>query len=121
MDKVHRHRGIERFIKAQFTKTPFNAKITVVISSHISFIECFQNSQVVEKNRPEIMVRAWYMDNETTDQRLEHHRNPPKFIELDELHKKTGVEYFQASSNFIMYFDSFACIRSKIKLYRADR
>lgn len=46
------------------------------------------------------MVRAWYMDNETTDQRLEHHRNPPKFIELDELHKKTGVEYFQASQSF---------------------
>lgn len=40
------------------------------------------------------MVRAWYMDSEHTDQRLEHHRNPPKFLELDELYKKTGVEYF---------------------------
>lgn len=43
------------------------------------------------------MVRAWYMDNQQTDQRLEHHRNPPKFIDLDELQKKTGVEYFQVS------------------------
>lgn len=46
------------------------------------------------------MVRAWYMDNEQTDQRLEHHRNPPKFIDLDELFKKTGVEYFQVSFSF---------------------
>lgn len=37
------------------------------------------------------------MDNEQTDQRLQHHRNPPKFIDLDELRKLTGVEYFQAS------------------------
>lgn len=40
------------------------------------------------------MVRAWYMDEEKTDQRLEHQRNPPKFIELNELYEKTGVEYF---------------------------
>lgn len=40
------------------------------------------------------------MDNEQTDQRLEHHRNPPKFIDLDELFKKTGVEYFQVSFSF---------------------
>lgn len=45
------------------------------------------------------MVRAWYMDSEQTDQRLEHHRNPPKFIDLDELRKKTGVEYFQVGLN----------------------
>lgn len=43
------------------------------------------------------MVRAWYMDSENTDQRLEHHRNPPKFIDLDELFKATGVEYFQVN------------------------
>jgi len=40
------------------------------------------------------MVRAWYMDTEETDQRLEHHRNPAEFVGLDELYKKTGVEYF---------------------------
>lgn len=37
------------------------------------------------------------MDNEQNDQRLEHHRSPPKFIDLDELRKKTGVEYFLVS------------------------
>ncbi|XP_028156580.1 1,2-dihydroxy-3-keto-5-methylthiopentene dioxygenase-like [Ostrinia furnacalis] len=40
------------------------------------------------------MNKAWYMDDETSDQRLQHHRNPPEFISLDELYKKTGVEIF---------------------------
>ncbi|XP_039759630.1 1,2-dihydroxy-3-keto-5-methylthiopentene dioxygenase [Pararge aegeria] len=40
------------------------------------------------------MVKAWYMDNETNDQRLEHHRNPPEFVTLEDLYTKTGVEYF---------------------------
>lgn len=44
------------------------------------------------------MVQAWYMDNEETDQRLTHHRNPPKYIPLDELFHKTGVEYFQVAT-----------------------
>lgn len=43
------------------------------------------------------MVKAWYMNDETNDQRLEHHRNPPQFINLEELYKKTGVEYFNVS------------------------
>lgn len=41
------------------------------------------------------MVRAWYMDNDESDQRLEHHQNPPKFVDLSDLFKKTGVEYFE--------------------------
>ncbi|KAI5636725.1 ARD/ARD' family domain-containing protein [Phthorimaea operculella] len=41
------------------------------------------------------MVQAWYMDTETNDQRLEHHKNPPEFISLEDLYKKTGVEYFK--------------------------
>ncbi|GLV41462.1 Acireductone dioxygenase 1 [Carabus blaptoides fortunei] len=41
------------------------------------------------------MVQAWYMDNETTDQRLLHHRNPPEYINLKDLFKHTGVEYFK--------------------------
>ncbi|KAJ0182279.1 hypothetical protein K1T71_001648 [Dendrolimus kikuchii] len=41
------------------------------------------------------MVQAWYMDNDTADQRLEHHKNPPEYISLDDLYKKTGVEYFK--------------------------
>ncbi|XP_063375492.1 acireductone dioxygenase [Cydia amplana] len=40
------------------------------------------------------MVKAWYMDDDKNDQRAEHHRNPPQFVSLDELYKKTGVEYF---------------------------
>lgn len=47
------------------------------------------------------MVRAWFMDNENNDQRLEHHRNPPKFLELDKLFKTTGVEYFSVISLLI--------------------
>lgn len=43
------------------------------------------------------MVKAWYMDNEETDQRLEHHRHPPEFLSLDELFRITGVEYFEVS------------------------
>uniref|UniRef100_A0A2M4AL13 Acireductone dioxygenase n=1 Tax=Anopheles triannulatus TaxID=58253 RepID=A0A2M4AL13_9DIPT len=41
------------------------------------------------------MVRAWFMDNEPTDQRLEHQLDPPKFLSLDELFSSTGVEYFK--------------------------
>jgi hypothetical protein len=41
------------------------------------------------------MVRAWYMDNNNADQRLEHHRQPPKFISLEYLFTITGVEYFK--------------------------
>lgn len=37
------------------------------------------------------------MDNEETDQRLEHHRNPPQYLELADLYRKTGVEYFKVS------------------------
>ncbi|XP_018569472.1 1,2-dihydroxy-3-keto-5-methylthiopentene dioxygenase [Anoplophora glabripennis] len=41
------------------------------------------------------MVRAWYMDNDPSDQRNEHHQNPPHFITLEELFKISGVEYFK--------------------------
>uniref|UniRef100_A0A069DNU6 Acireductone dioxygenase n=1 Tax=Panstrongylus megistus TaxID=65343 RepID=A0A069DNU6_9HEMI len=41
------------------------------------------------------MVRAWYMDNSTADQRLEHHKDPPKYISLQDLYKVTGIEYFR--------------------------
>lgn len=44
------------------------------------------------------MVRAWFMDSDTeADQRLEHHLNPPEFIELSSLFETTGVEYFKVS------------------------
>ncbi|EFN63310.1 1,2-dihydroxy-3-keto-5-methylthiopentene dioxygenase [Camponotus floridanus] len=41
------------------------------------------------------MVRAWYMDSNDADQRLEHHRQPPEFVSLDHLFAVTGVEYFK--------------------------
>lgn len=41
------------------------------------------------------MVRAWYMDDDPTDQRKEHQRVPPEFIELKTLYELSGVEYFQ--------------------------
>ena len=54
------------------------------------------------------MVKAWYMDTEQSDQRLEHHLNPKVFLELDELLKKTGVEYFQVKVP--KYVELFFCI-----------
>lgn len=46
------------------------------------------------------MVRAWYMDSDAeSDQRLEHHREPPQFIELSELKRTTGVEYFKVGKS----------------------
>ncbi|XP_041975603.1 1,2-dihydroxy-3-keto-5-methylthiopentene dioxygenase [Aricia agestis] len=45
------------------------------------------------------MVKAWYMDNDPSDQRLEHHRTPPELISLEDLFKKTGVEYFSLNVN----------------------
>lgn len=45
------------------------------------------------------MVRAWYMDNSDADQRLEHHKELPEYISLEDLFKKTGVEYFKVRSH----------------------
>lgn len=45
------------------------------------------------------MVRAWFMDDDVeADQRLEHHRNPPQFVDLEKLLELTGVEYFKVNS-----------------------
>lgn len=42
------------------------------------------------------MVRAWYMDSDIeSDQRLEHHKNPPEFVDLEKLYLTTGVKYFK--------------------------
>uniref|UniRef100_A0A1B6DE05 Acireductone dioxygenase n=1 Tax=Clastoptera arizonana TaxID=38151 RepID=A0A1B6DE05_9HEMI len=41
------------------------------------------------------MVRAWYMDCSEEDQRLEHHLNPPQFLDLNELYNISGVEYIK--------------------------
>lgn len=48
------------------------------------------------------MVQAWFMDTDIeSDQRFEHHQNPPKYIDLEDLKKTTGVEYFKVSIFFI--------------------
>lgn len=50
-------------------------------------------NQVAQKRE---MVQVWFMDDdEVSDQRLEHKRSPPAYMELKELYNKTGVEYFQ--------------------------
>ncbi|RWS02739.1 1:2-dihydroxy-3-keto-5-methylthiopentene dioxygenase-like protein [Dinothrombium tinctorium] len=42
------------------------------------------------------MVKIWFMnENEDEDQRSERQLNPPHFIDLQELKRRTGVEYFQ--------------------------
>ncbi|KAJ8961808.1 hypothetical protein NQ318_021423 [Aromia moschata] len=41
------------------------------------------------------MVRAWYMNNDSSDQREEHYKNPPHFISVDELYSVSGVEYIK--------------------------
>ncbi|KAL0268099.1 UNVERIFIED_CONTAM: hypothetical protein PYX00_010171 [Menopon gallinae] len=40
------------------------------------------------------MVQAWYMST-AEDLRLENHRNPKKFVEINDLFHDTGVEYFK--------------------------
>ncbi|XP_068142462.1 acireductone dioxygenase [Drosophila tropicalis] len=45
------------------------------------------------------MVQVWFMDDSETDQRLDHHRSPPAFLEISELHKKTGVEYYKINAD----------------------
>ncbi|CAK1540311.1 unnamed protein product [Leptosia nina] len=41
------------------------------------------------------MVKVWYMDEDiVSDQRLEHHKSPPEYLSLEELFRKTGVEYY---------------------------
>lgn len=49
------------------------------------------------------MVRSWYMDDDPGDQRLEHHRNPPEYLSLDELFEKTGVEYFKVNISIVRF------------------
>ncbi|CAG9769130.1 unnamed protein product [Ceutorhynchus assimilis] len=41
------------------------------------------------------MVQAWYMDNAGSNEKAENHKNPPEFVSLQELFKKTGVEYYK--------------------------
>lgn len=49
---------------------------------------------LIRQNTVGNMVRCWFMDDKVSDQRLEHHRTPEQFCGLEDLFKKTGVEYF---------------------------
>jgi len=52
------------------------------------------------------MVRAWYMDDSTEDQRLEHIRQPPEFVDLEKLKTLTGVLYWKVRKAMRAYFSS---------------
>lgn len=54
------------------------------------------------------MVRAWFMDDDTvSDQRLDHHKCPQEFIDVNELYKLSGVEYFKVTIDFESSFIYF--------------
>lgn len=46
------------------------------------------------------MVLAWYMNATNEDQRLPHHLDPPQYIHLDELKKRSGVLYWKVIKDF---------------------
>lgn len=50
------------------------------------------------------MVRAWYMDDEETDQRLEHHKVPPEFVDMKDVFSRTGVEYYKVTFKVIQAY-----------------
>jgi hypothetical protein len=51
------------------------------------------------------MVRVWYMDTDVkSDQRLEHHRTPKEYLDLQTLNKLTGVEYFNVRDFQVHFF-----------------
>lgn len=41
------------------------------------------------------MVKIWYMNDPTIDQKLENQTSPPLFLETPELFEETGVEYIK--------------------------
>lgn len=46
------------------------------------------------------MVQAWFMaENWSGDQREEHHKQPPEYIDLDTLYKLTLVEHFKVNES----------------------
>lgn len=44
------------------------------------------------------MVKAWYKNDTTEDDRLPHYQQePPTFLDLDTVHKRTGIRVWQVS------------------------
>lgn len=41
------------------------------------------------------MVKLWFMDNSSDDQRLQHHMSPPQFTDLEKIKDETGVLYWK--------------------------
>jgi len=49
------------------------------------------------------MVQAWFMkENWSGDQREEHHKQPPAFVDLDTLYKLTLVEHFKVGTIYLL-------------------
>jgi len=78
------------------------------------------------------MVRAWFMDDSAEDQRLEHHRNPPEFLDLYQLKATTGVLYWKLNPETFetdgvldkirkergySYMDVIECSKEKLPCY----
>lgn len=78
------------------------------------------------------MVSAWYMDESDTDQRLDHQRDPPQPVDLDQLQKLTGVLYWHIhvddvendallakirSDRGYSYMDEITCSPEKMENY----
>lgn len=53
------------------------------------------------------------MDNSDDDQRLEHHRQPPKYLNVDQLFKITGVEYFKIDYKNYLTDDNLKNLKEK--------
>jgi len=45
------------------------------------------------------MVKAWLMNDSEEDQRLEHHLEPPQFLDMEQIHKRSGVLYWKLSDD----------------------
>lgn len=47
------------------------------------------------------MVQAWFMDDDTvSDHRLDHHKCPQEFVDVNEVAKLYGVEFFKVIIDF---------------------
>lgn len=44
------------------------------------------------------MVQAWYLKENITDPQDPNHQDPPRYVSLDELKKKTGVLYWRCDA-----------------------
>ena len=51
------------------------------------------------------MVKAWYFNDDGTDQRLPHQHDPVKLIDLEKLKEKTGVLYWKVCFNYLFFFN----------------